>query len=461
MRMLVASLTTASLAVLAVPAAADPSPAPPPASALAALINRVADVDARIRSLDAAVAAKRETANRALVDLQSARDASQAASSAVKTSSTALTKASDDVAAAQRRFDAFVRALYMQGNNVGALDYLGTDDPQDVLTRAGIVDRITADQRADVERLQRARNDAANRASSARAAERQAKLSETTARTRHDAATTAITAAVGAAREQRTVRAGLLVQRQNAAAELARAKGQPTTPARPALPGRTPAADPVAPGAEPGATPGTDPGAGGSSSPDSGLQLDALRQVAGDVAQQIIAAFIAQNQRPHTDLDGNAPGGQAPAPPGGAQTGPAAIETAVNRGMSQLGVVYAWGGGDANGPTKGIRDGGVADSFGDYDKIGFDCSGLMIYAFAGVGISLPHYTGYQYTSGPQFPLAEMKRGDMIFYGPNASEHVSLYLGDGRMLEAPQSGDVVKVSPVRTDGAMPNIVRLIE
>ncbi len=121
---------------------------------------------------------------------------------------------------------------------------------------------------------------------------------------------------------------------------------------------------------------------------------------------------------------------------------------------------YAWGGGDENGPTRGIRDGGVADSYGDFNKVGFDCSGLMIYAFAGIGISLPHYTGYQYTAGTQVPSSEMKRGDMIFYGPNASQHVALYLGNGQMLEAPQSGSSVMVSPVRWGGMTPYAVRLV-
>ncbi|MFF0813810.1 NlpC/P60 family protein [Rhodococcus sp. NPDC003318] len=128
--------------------------------------------------------------------------------------------------------------------------------------------------------------------------------------------------------------------------------------------------------------------------------------------------------------------------------------------MSQLGVTYAWGGGDENGPTLGIRDGGVADSYGDYNKVGFDCSGLMIYAFAGIGISLPHYTGYQYTAGEQVPSSQMKRGDMVFYGPNASQHVALYLGNGEMIEAPQSGSVVKVSPLRWDGMTPYVVRMV-
>lgn len=138
----------------------------------------------------------------------------------------------------------------------------------------------------------------------------------------------------------------------------------------------------------------------------------------------------------------------------------ALIETAISRGMSQLGMPYAWGGGNANGPTLGIRDGGVADSYGDYNKIGFDCSGLVLYAFAGVGISLPHYTGYQYQHGTKVSPSEMQRGDLIFYGPGASQHVAIYLGDGQMLEAPASGSVVKVSPVRWSGMTESAVRLL-
>lgn len=138
----------------------------------------------------------------------------------------------------------------------------------------------------------------------------------------------------------------------------------------------------------------------------------------------------------------------------------AKIEAVIARAKSQIGMPYAWGGGNANGPTKGIRDGGVADSFGDYNKVGFDCSGLTMYAFAGAGISLPHYTGYQYQKGTQVPASEMQRGDLIFYGPGASEHVAIYLGDGTMIEAPQSGSNVQISPVRWSGMTPNVVRLL-
>ena len=129
--------------------------------------------------------------------------------------------------------------------------------------------------------------------------------------------------------------------------------------------------------------------------------------------------------------------------------------------MSVLGTQYAWGGGNGSGPTRGIRDGGVADSFGDYRRIGFDCSGLMIYAFAAAGIPLPHYSGYQYTSGPQVPVSQRRPGDMLFYSDgNRIVHVTLYLGNGRMVEAPYSGGEVRVAPVRTGGLMPFATRML-
>lgn len=136
------------------------------------------------------------------------------------------------------------------------------------------------------------------------------------------------------------------------------------------------------------------------------------------------------------------------------------IEAVISRATSVIGTPYAWGGGNAAGPTRGIRDGGVADSYGDYNKIGFDCSGLTLYAFAGVGIALPHYTGYQYQRGTKVSTSNIQRGDLLFWGPNAEYHVAIYLGDGMMIEAPQSGGHVQISPVRWSGMSPYAVRLI-
>jgi peptidoglycan DL-endopeptidase RipA len=133
--------------------------------------------------------------------------------------------------------------------------------------------------------------------------------------------------------------------------------------------------------------------------------------------------------------------------------GQQASEYVISRALSQRGVPYSWGGGNAAGPSNGIDDGA--------GTVGFDCSGLILYAFAGVGIKLPHYSGAQYNAGRQIPSSQMRRGDVIFYGPGGSQHVTLYLGNGQMLEAPYTGSVVKVSPVRTSGMTPYVVRYIE
>ncbi|MBC3178778.1 C40 family peptidase [Corynebacterium lujinxingii] len=127
------------------------------------------------------------------------------------------------------------------------------------------------------------------------------------------------------------------------------------------------------------------------------------------------------------------------------------VEAVIARAQSMIGTPYVWGGGDANGPTNGLEGSGQS---------GFDCSGLVLYAFAGAGIALPHYTGYQYQRGTHVPASEAQRGDLLFWGPGGSQHVAIYLGDGTMIEAPQSGQNVKISPVRWSGMTPNAVRLL-
>ncbi|WP_413232727.1 NlpC/P60 family peptidoglycan endopeptidase RipB [Mycolicibacterium sp. 050158] len=138
---------------------------------------------------------------------------------------------------------------------------------------------------------------------------------------------------------------------------------------------------------------------------------------------------------------------------GGRVRGPQAIEYVIRRAGSQMGVPYSWGGGSLTGPSEGV----------DYDtgKIGFDCSGLTRYAFAGVGVPIPKYSGDQYDSGRPIPPSQAKRGDLIFYGPGGSQHVAIFLGGGKMLEASGSAEKVTVSPVRTAGMSPHLVRFIE
>jgi peptidoglycan DL-endopeptidase RipB len=130
-----------------------------------------------------------------------------------------------------------------------------------------------------------------------------------------------------------------------------------------------------------------------------------------------------------------------------------AIEYVIKRAGSQMGVPYSWGGGSLDGPSKGVGDGA--------NIVGFDCSGLMRYAFAGVGVLIPRFSGDQYNFGRHIPQDQARRGDLIFYGPGGSQHVTMYLGNGQMLEASGSAGKVTVSPVRKPGMTPFLTRIIE
>ena len=175
-------------------------------------------------------------------------------------------------------------------------------------------------------------------------------------------------------------------------------------------------------------------------------------------AAQASLAFTQQAAQAVSDLGhkflaGLGIGGSPSAMPGGRVSGPQAIEYVVRRGASQRGVPYSWGGGAINGPSEGVEQ--------DAGKVGYDCSGFVRYAFAGVGVQLPKYSGDQYTSGRHIPPSQAKRGDLIFYGPEGTQHVTIYLGNGQMMEASSAAGQVTVSPVRTAGMTPYLTRIIE
>ena len=92
-----------------------------------------------------------------------------------------------------------------------------------------------------------------------------------------------------------------------------------------------------------------------------------------------------------------------------------------------LGVPYRWGGAD---PITG-----------------FDCSGFAMYVYAQLGISLTHYTGAQWFEGSRVPPSELEPGDLVFFEPSARgpQHEGIYIGDGQFIQAPHTGDVVKIS----------------
>jgi len=126
-----------------------------------------------------------------------------------------------------------------------------------------------------------------------------------------------------------------------------------------------------------------------------------------------------------------------------------ATDVVIMRGLSQRGVPFSWAGGGVSGPTRGKGSG--------ITTVGFDASGLMQYAYAGAGIKLPRSSGELYRVGQKILPQQARRGDLIFYGPEGTQSVAMYLGNGQMLEV---GDVVQVSPVRSNGMTPYLVRVL-
>jgi peptidoglycan DL-endopeptidase RipA len=124
-------------------------------------------------------------------------------------------------------------------------------------------------------------------------------------------------------------------------------------------------------------------------------------------------------------------------------------DVVVARGLAARGVPFSWAGGGVNGPTRGTGSG--------INTVGFDASGLMQYAYAGAGIKLPRSSGAMYQVGQKVLPQQATKGDLIFYGPGGTQSVAMYLGNGQMLEV---GDVVQVSPVRSSGMAPYLVRVL-
>jgi peptidoglycan DL-endopeptidase CwlO len=105
------------------------------------------------------------------------------------------------------------------------------------------------------------------------------------------------------------------------------------------------------------------------------------------------------------------------------------VETiALRYALEKVGDPYVWG---AAGPGA------------------FDCSGLVVWAYAQEGISLPHYTGSLWNSGMHVSRDQLQAGDLVFFFADIS-HVGIYIGNGLMVDAPQTGQDVQVQPVFWD-----------
>jgi cell wall-associated NlpC family hydrolase len=159
-----------------------------------------------------------------------------------------------------------------------------------------------------------------------------------------------------------------------------------------------------------------------------------LRKIRGNLAT-LVAAEGARRAAAREATTRVAVQRHAPAPRPGGVSAPRAVNgqraaIAVDEARRQLGKPYRWGGA---GPDS------------------FDCSGLTMWSWRKAGVDLPHHAGSQYAATVHIPLSELQPGDLVFFYSDLS-HVGIYVGNGQMIHAPHTGDVVRYASIYSEGS---------
>jgi len=121
-----------------------------------------------------------------------------------------------------------------------------------------------------------------------------------------------------------------------------------------------------------------------------------------------------------------------------------------------LGTPYSWGGGSYSGPTRGIAQGS--------GTVGFDCSGLVLYAIyqaSGGAVQLPHNSEVQSTMGAAVPTSAIQPGDVVGFALDNNgdfDHIAIYVGNAQVIDAPYTGQVVRIDPLSDFAGHPWAVR---
>jgi cell wall-associated NlpC family hydrolase len=148
----------------------------------------------------------------------------------------------------------------------------------------------------------------------------------------------------------------------------------------------------------------------------------ALAQVKGNIATYIAQAEAAASAKEVSSFNAQSLSDGIVNPPPDSRA-----NIAIRAAMSYIGTWYVWGGAS---------------------RSGVDCSGLIMLAYDAAGIHFPHYSGAMYEDTMRVPLIDIEPGDLLFYGYDGDQHVAMYVGDGKMIEAEMTGTRVHIVPVR-------------
>lgn len=374
---------------------------------------QVGQLTAQLAAAEAAAAQASHASQIALQDYEETQAALEQARAAQAAAQAALDAAQAQLEQGRQDVVDFARTSYMQGStSPGITALMSSGGPADLLERAALLD-AAGTHRVDVvgqltvleQQASTAEQETTAAATQAQELEARAAVQLADAQAQEISAReqTAALQEQRAAVEQQLATAeaevGQLTAEQQAAEQAAAQQAARPAPSTPPAGPTTPAPQPSPPSSGGGAS------GGGSSSGGGGTP--------------------------------------APVPTTAGAPAASAVQTAIDAAMSQRGLPYSWGGGGKNGPGYGITP--------DTAIYGFDCSGLTEYAYWQAGISIGGTSRDQYYRFRDRTVAraDLQPGDLVFWGSGSSYtsiyHVALYIGGGKVVQAAQSGDVVKVS----------------
>ncbi len=364
----------------------------------------LAAADAKVKRQNDKAAFAQQRVNKAIIDLRAATDAATTAKRNVA-------KARKNVTDANTKFQLFLRSVYMNGE-VDASGLLTAEDPSALLARGDLNNYTSSRQINGIGDLSRATVAKSN----ADAAARTAVAKQTQAKNQADLAFKAAQKELALAKSAQSAFRG---QKATYESQL-QAAGMRLT------------------------------GLQNQQAAYNAWHKEQLRLAAVAAAKKRAALrLLLQRQAQNSHPSGGGSGGGGHAAPSGSWT-PAKGRAAVYYAEKWLGTPYAWGGGSFHGPTYGDCMDAVTTFYGDCHKIGFDCAGLTMYAWAQLGVYTVDYAPSQWNMGSVHPSPDqLMPGDLILYAydgnPYHAHHVVMYIGGGLVIQAPQSGDHVRIS----------------